>query len=514
MIERTEWKAAGLRVEKSLGVAPFFGHLDSLCGGDESTMTKRNTRGLILPVGAVIFLSVFPRDSLGQRNDSPPLALAGETRQSNSSPISKDEAEKRAKDVVAKVGRAFVKVEYQNGQHLGGEAAVIVSADGLVLYRAIRGGLKKTFILADGRRATGTHLGWSTEWGIGLAKLDGPGPWPHVELSQSDGAKAGQWVFSLGYPRNEPAEAPLVTIEPVRGSANGRWFVLDDGKLTAERNTSAVFDLDGRLVGVGWNPYVGGRLGTIYTDAKVIRSLWDDLVSGKNLDEVRLRGEVRPDDRPATALTPEVEAKARAASVRILLDPQDRHGWSGTIVSADGVVLTCAHGIDFVTAGTKVVVALPDGRDAAGEITGYNHLCDICVVKITDKGPWPYVEMGRSTRLRPGDSCLMIGYGPVKDTDRQPRMRRTTAAEQWSSRWRHEFDIDPSLEWVGGDSGGGIFDADGRLVACWIGERGPTKPGQYGKRVELFGVHRDEMAGPYEQTDAVQAPVGEAERGY
>jgi S1-C subfamily serine protease len=457
--------------------------------------------GLIVSFGAVRLGAACHQDCPGQS----PQPAAAETREPDASPITKDEAEKRAKDTAARVGQAFVKVEHTNGQHLGGEAAIIVSADGHVVYRSITRGVKKTFVLADGRRAVGTHLGGSDEWGVGLAKLDGPGPWPHVELSRSDaGTKAGQWVVSLGYPRNEPAEAPLVAVAPVRGSATGRWFVLDDGKLTIERNTPAVFDLDGRLVGVGFDPYLGGDLGTVYTDANVIRALWDDLAAGENLDELRLRDAGRPGggDRPAPALTPEVEARAKAASVRIRLGAKE-HGWSGTIVSADGVVLTCAHGLDFVTAGTKVIVGLPDGRDAVGEITGYNHVCDICVVKITDKGPWPHVEVGRSTRLRAGDACLMIGYGPVEDTDRQPRVRRTTA-EQWHSLWTHEFDVDPSLETVGGDSGGGIFDADGRLVACWVGERGPTKPGQYGKRVELFEVHHDEMAGPYEQA----APIG------
>jgi S1-C subfamily serine protease len=433
-------------------------------------------------------------------------------REAAAPPLTRAEAEERAQAISTRISQAFVKVLQESGQHLEGIAAVIVSADGYVIYRSVSGGGKKTFVLADGRRATGTHLGWSAEWGVGLARLEGPGPWPHVELAPSDGTKAGQWVVSLGYPRNAPAGEPLLTVAPVRGSATGRWFVLDDGKLTTERNTPAVFDLDGRLVGVGFNPYLGGDLGTVYTDAKVIRALWDDLAAGKNLDELRLRDAGRPGggDRPAAALTPEVEARAKAASVRIRLDPED-HGWSGTIVSADGVVLTCAHGLDFVTAGTKVVVGLPDGRDAVGEITGYNHVCDVCVVKITDQGPWPHVEVGRSTRLRAGDPCLMIGYGPVRDSDRQPRVRRTTAAEQWDSRWSHRFDFDQSVEIVGGDSGGGIFDADGRLVAHYVGERGPSRPGRYGHRVELFGVHHDEMAGSYEQAAPVRPPAGKSD---
>lgn len=496
--------------------------------------------GLIVLVG----LAASGRGGPGEPTDNPdgppaPASAGGPERQAVAPPRTQAEAEERAKAVSARITRAFVKVEHESGRHLGGDAAVIVTADGYVVYHPVSGGGKRTFVLADGRRATGTHLGWSKAWGVGLAKLDGPGPWPHAELSRSAGAKAGQWVVSLGYSRQDPTQDPLVNVlhlcfsvafpgtdrqaptqgplsnvEPVSGSATGRWFVLDDATRTAERNTPAVFDLDGRLAGVGFSPSIGGGpgdVGTKYTDASVIRALWDDLAAGKNLDEVRLRGVGRPDDRPAAALTPEVEAKAEAASVRIRPDKRDGGWTSGTIVTADGLVVTCAHGLRFVPAGTKVVVGLPDGRNAAGEIVGYNLVCDVCAVKITDPGPWPHVGIGQSTRVRPGDPCLMIGYGGVKDGDRRPRVRRTVAVDQWDSRWSDKFDFDPKTEWAGGDSGGGIFDADGRLVAYFIGERGPTKPGNYGRRVELFQAHRDEMAGPYERL--APAPAGESKTG-
>jgi S1-C subfamily serine protease len=338
-----------------------------------------------------------------------------------------------------------------------------------------------------------------------LSKLEGPGPWPFVELAESGGVRAGQWVVTLGYYRLEPEQPkePLLKVEHVSGSAVGRWFVLNDAGKTDTLNTPAVFDLDGRLVGVGWNPYVSGDIGTVYTDAKVIRDLWKDLAAGKNLDQLRLRGidtDAEERGRPSAALTAETEAKAKAASVHIRMSRTDR-GWSGTIVTPEGLVVTCAHGLSFVLPGTQVIVCLPDGRDVNGEIVGYNHVSDVCAVRITDNGPWPHVEMGHSTRVRPGDPLLFFGYGPGDDDARQPFPRHTSAAAQWDAGWSFNLDLDPKVQLDGGDSGGGVFDADGRLVAYFLGGRAPGNP-QIGRRVEVFRAHREEMTGPFQRADA------------
>jgi S1-C subfamily serine protease len=439
-----------------------------------------------------------PSNQLPASSDGPAVDVAAGA-------LTADEIQRRVAEVFDRANHALARVEHESGGLLGGDAGVIVTSDGYTLYRGISWDGKRTFHLSDHRRVTGTVLGWSQEWGISLVKLDGPGPWPHIELAGSAGVKAGQCVITLGYP---PVEAPqlfpqpLLNVEGVTGAAIGRWFVVRDEKTTRSRNAPAVFDLDGRLVGVGWLRYVGAGLGTIYMDAKVIRSLWNDLATGKNLDELRLRGSVRGDDTvpPVNkAMLPDVAKKATAATVQIRKHPKDR-GFSGTIVSADGLIVTCAHGFqDFVMPGAKTIVCLPDGRDAAGVVVGYNHLCDVGLVQITDKGPWPYVEIGNSTRLRPGDQCLFAGYGPRDAFDRQPLMRWSSVATPWAAHWSHLLETDPKTPFVGGDSGGGVFDVNGRLVALHAGighgQRPHTNP-----RVELVRIHWDELHEPYEQS--------------
>ncbi|HUE16668.1 MAG TPA: serine protease [Planctomycetaceae bacterium] len=210
--------------------------------------------------------------------------------------------ERAAAAVYDHAWRALVRIEDESGEVKvnPSDSGVLVTDEGHVLYRAFAGETKLRFRLHDGRRATATTLGWSSEWGVGLAKLDGPGPWPHVELADSPTAKAGRCVVTLGYAWGEPPELfgkPLLGLDSVIAAASGRWFATSDCELTWWRNSPAAFDLDGRLTGVSWLHYLGGAgVGTVYTDATIIRTLWKDLLAGKNLDHERLAGIGQPDN--------------------------------------------------------------------------------------------------------------------------------------------------------------------------------------------------------------------------
>ena len=101
--------------------------------------------------------------------------------------LTRDVLGRTAAAVYESVWRALVRVEDENGEVKMNpcESGVIITGQGHILCRAFAGESKLCFRLHDGRRATATTLGWSSEWSVGLAKLDGPGPWPHVELHSS-----------------------------------------------------------------------------------------------------------------------------------------------------------------------------------------------------------------------------------------------------------------------------------------------------------------------------------------
>lgn len=412
------------------------------------------------------------------------------------------EIERRITAMYDRVSSAIVRVRWQNGDGRisGSCTGAIVTTDGHVLLRDVPANVKLTFDLPDGRHTTGSALGWSKEWGIGLAKLDGSGPWPHVELGGSAGVKSGQCVVRLGYSvpeRLDIVPRPLLGVDSVNRSANGWWFMTADARPARWQDFGVVFDLSGHLVGV--ETFANQEFGSVYTDAKLIESLWDGLFAGKNLDQVRLTGRANvpePNGRDPLAkvtISRETQEKARAATVQIRRRA-DLKGLSGVIVTENGVVATCAH--IFMMPGTKVIVSLPDGRDVAGEVAGISFPADVGLVRITEPGPFPHVEMGDSTRLHPGDPCLAIGYGPVDIKAREPSLRTASVVEPPDGRW--SFELYTNAKMAGGDSGGGLFDAEGRLVAIHCG----LFPSVTHRRVELFHKHLDELRAPLDQTDA------------
>jgi serine protease Do len=80
------------------------------------------------------------------------------------------------------------------------------------------------------------------------------------------------------------------------------------------------------------------------------------------------------------------------------------------------------------------------------------------MIKILDKGPWPFVEMGNSAKLKRGQWVLATGHPGGYKKGRTPVVRLGRVQQANSS----VLTTDCTL--VGGDSGGPLFDMHGRVV--------------------------------------------------
>jgi len=150
-----------------------------------------------------------------------------------------------------------------------------------------------------------------------------------------------------------------------------------------------------------------------------------------------------------------VAAKVMPATVALLAEKTGASG-SGVVTTADGLILTAAH----VVQGTaELVVVFPDGKQVAGKVLGANYSKDIAMVQITDKGPWPHAERGESKPLAAGDWVIGLGHSAGFDPGRTPPVRFGRVISKGPGNF---LTTDCTL--IGGDSGGPLFDLNGRIV--------------------------------------------------
>ncbi len=157
-------------------------------------------------------------------------------------------------------------------------------------------------------------------------------------------------------------------------------------------------------------------------------------------------------DAIQSALT-NVLPQARAATVCIQIA---EGSGSGVIVSPEGLVLTAAHVSSGV--GKKVTIILEDGTKLKAETLGLVADTDAAMIRIIDKGTYPFVEMDRSNSTRLGDWVFALGHSGGFDKTRGSVVRLGRLVRVANSTFQSDCIL------IGGDSGGPLFDLTGKLV--------------------------------------------------
>lgn len=150
-----------------------------------------------------------------------------------------------------------------------------------------------------------------------------------------------------------------------------------------------------------------------------------------------------------------VSRKVLPATVALLAERTNSSG-SGVIVSADGLILTAAH---VVQGADTLLVVFPDGKQVRGKVLGANYSKDIAMVKIIGTEKWPIVAMGASKSLAAGDWVVALGHSAGFDAGRPPPLRFGRVISKGPGNF---LTTDCTL--IGGDSGGPLFDLDGKLT--------------------------------------------------
>lgn len=133
---------------------------------------------------------------------------------------------------------------------------------------------------------------------------------------------------------------------------------------------------------------------------------------------------------------------------------------SGVILTEDGYIATCAH----VVEGAKTVkVTLNDDTTYDATIVGTDDKNDIAIIKIDATGLTPAI-VGDSTTLTVGSEVIAIGnpLGELRGTATAGIISATNRTIEVEGQTMTLVQTDAAIS--PGNSGGGLFDASGKLI--------------------------------------------------
>jgi len=154
------------------------------------------------------------------------------------------------------------------------------------------------------------------------------------------------------------------------------------------------------------------------------------------------------------------EVVARVRPAVVCLRMQGSSG-SGTFITEDGWIATAGH-VSGVRVGTSCRVILHGGEVLDAEVYGWHEAMDYGLVKADTKGrKVPFVEIGNSGELRPGQWLIAMGHplGHEPGRDAVVRAGRCLTPENERSMVVMDAPV------ISGDSGGPVFDLSGKMVA-------------------------------------------------
>ena len=186
-----------------------------------------------------------------------------------------------------------------------------------------------------------------------------------------------------------------------------------------------------------------------------------------------------------------IEAIERASKSAVsVFVPGGGGGGSGVLISPDGYALTNFH----VTspAGVAMRCGLNDGNIYDAVIVGIDPVGDLAMIRLIGldgkpRNDFPYAQFGDSLKAQAGDWCMVIGNPFLLASNLQP----TVTWGILSGVRRYQYPSGTLLEYGDclqtdasvnpGNSGGPIYDADGRLLGiigrCSFEKRGRVNVG-------------------------------------
>jgi len=135
-------------------------------------------------------------------------------------------------------------------------SGVILSPDGRILtnHHVVGGATETVVTLHDKRRYSARLVGSDPRTDVAVLQLEGEGPFPYVELGDSDTLRVGEWVVAVGHPFDFQftVTAGIVSARGRRNLARDEIqdYIQTDAAVNPGSSGGPLFNLDGQVVGI------------------------------------------------------------------------------------------------------------------------------------------------------------------------------------------------------------------------------------------------------------------------
>ncbi len=142
---------------------------------------------------------------------------------------------------------------------------------------------------------------------------------------------------------------------------------------------------------------------------------------------------------------------------------------SGFIIRQDGLVVTNNH---VVKDGSAVSVTLDDGTELKAKVLGTDPRTDIAVLKIEAGKPLPFIQLGNSRDVRPGEWVIAMGNPFGLGGSVTAGIVSAVSRDIGSGPYDQFIQVDAPINQ--GNSGGPLFTQDGKVIGMNTAIFSPT----------------------------------------
>lgn len=235
------------------------------------------------------------------------------------------ERQNRVQEVFHRVAPSVVALGSADSSASGWGSGVIVNDSGLILtagHVTAATGEDIIVYLADGRQLDGKRLGANMNRDASMVQIvgDPDESYPYVEVAEPDTASLGDWVVAMGHPGGyDPTRpAPLRVGRVIQ--KQGLKLLVTDCTLSGGDSGGALFDLQGRLIGI--HSSIAQSLShNIHVAMAVYHKHWDRMQEGEEWGKLE-----NLFDEPLPGYESKIDRTNNRALLGAELDKRSRNG--------------------------------------------------------------------------------------------------------------------------------------------------------------------------------------------